>query len=174
MAHSSSSDLPSQMPTIGKTAPAFTLPAVPGDAPAAKGKIRLSQFKGERNVVLYFYPRDATPGCTTEACDFRDAMESLQSADTVVLGVSTDDAASHEKFIKKHNLPFPLLVDADHVVAEKYGVWVEKSMYGRKSMGVQRATFLIDKRGRIAAVWPKVKVKGHVSEVLEAIDGLPK
>ena len=157
------------MPTIGKAAPAFTLPSVEGET---EGKTRLGQYKGTHNVVLYFYPRDATPGCTTEACDFRDAIERLHGGDTVVLGVSTDDAKSHAKFIAKHELPFPLLVDADHTVAEKYGVWVEKNMYGRKSMGVQRATFLIDKAGKVAAIWPKVKVKGHVDEVLAAVDEL--
>ena len=160
------------LPEVGKAAPAFTLPAVPDEPPATKGKIRLSQFKGERNVVLYFYPRDLTPGCTTEACDFRDNIARLQSAETVVLGVSTDDAKSHAKFIKKHELPFPLLVDADHAVCEKYGVWVEKSMYGKTSMGVQRATLLIDKAGKVAAAWPKVRVKGHVDAVLEAVDEL--
>lgn len=154
------------MPEVGKAAPAFTLPAIPD------GKVRLSQYKGESNVVLYFYPRDATPGCTTEACDFRDSMTRLESADTVVLGVSTDSIASHEKFAAKHDLPFPLLADEDHKICERYGVWVEKNMYGKKSMGVQRATFLIDKKGKINRVWPKVKVKGHVDEVLAAIDEL--
>ena len=163
---------PDNMPAVGKAAPAFTLPAVPDTPPAKAGKVRLSQFKGEQNVVLYFYPRDLTPGCTTEACDFRDATQRLASADTVVLGVSTDDATSHEKFIAKHDLSFLLLVDADHSVCEKYGVWVEKNMYGKKSMGVQRATFLINKSGKVARVWPKVKVKGHVDDVLAAIDTL--
>ena len=141
---------------------------------AKAGKLRLSAFKGEQNVVLYFYPRDLTPGCTTEACDFRDAVGSLADSDTVVLGVSTDDEASHRKFIEKHDLSFPLLCDPDHVAAEKYGVWVEKNMYGKKSMGVQRATFLIDKSGTVGAVWPKVKVKGHVDEVREAVAALAK
>lgn len=153
-------------PDVGKSAPAFTLPAIPD------GKVRLSQYKGESNVVLYFYPRDATPGCTTEACDFRDSMTRLKDGDTVVLGVSTDSIASHEKFATKHDLPFPLLADEDHKVCEKYGVWVEKNMYGKKSMGVQRATFLIGKDGKIKASWPKVKVKGHVDAVIEAIDQL--
>ena len=149
----------SKMPQVGKAAPAFTLPAV------LDGPVRLSQFKGRNNVVLYFYPRDNTPGCTREACDFRDNIASLQSADTAVLGVSTDSLKSHEKFAEKFELPFPLLSDEKHEVAEKYGVWVEKKQYGRTYMGLQRSTFLIDKQGKIAAVWPKVSVAGHVAEV---------
>lgn len=149
----------SGIPEVGTKAPAFDLPAYP------EGKFKLSQFKGKQNVVLYFYPRDDTPGCTTEACGFRDNFSQFQSTDTVVLGVSTDSVKSHEKFATKFSLPFPLLADESHELAEKYGVWVEKNMYGKKSMGIQRATFLIDKSGKIAAVWPKVKVDGHVEEV---------
>jgi len=149
----------STIPAVGTKAPAFDLPAFPD------GRRKLSQFKGERNVVLYFYPRDDTPGCTTEACEFRDQIGMFQSSETVVLGVSTDTVQSHQKFASKFSLPFPLLADESHEVAEKYGVWVEKNMYGKKSMGIQRATFLIDKSGKIAAVWPKVKVDGHVAEV---------
>ncbi len=149
----------SGIPEVGTKAPAFDLPAYP------EGKFKLSQFKGKQNVVLYFYPRDDTPGCTTEACGFRDNFSQFQSSDTVVLGVSTDSVKSHEKFATKFSLPFPLLADESHELAEKYGVWVEKNMYGKKSMGIQRATFLIDKSGKIAAVWPKVKVDGHVEEV---------
>jgi len=115
--------------------------------------------------VLYFYPRDNTPGCTTEACDFRDNLAQFQSAETVVLGVSTDTVDSHEKFAAKFELPFPLLADEDHALAETYGVWVEKNMYGKKSMGLQRSTFLIDKSGKVAAVWPRVKVEGHAAAV---------
>lgn len=147
------------IPAVGTKAPTFDLPAFP------EGRFKLSQFKGKQNVVLYFYPRDDTPGCTTEACGFRDGIGQFQSAETVVLGVSTDTVASHQKFATKFSLPFPLLSDESHEVAEKYGVWVEKNMYGKKSMGIQRATFLIDKAGKIAAVWPKVKVEGHVDEV---------
>ncbi|MBI1314014.1 thioredoxin-dependent thiol peroxidase [bacterium] len=150
-------------PETGKNAPAFTLPAYP------EGKVRLSQFKDEKNVVLYFYPKDDTPGCTTEACGFRDSFSSLQSADTVVLGVSPDSVKKHEKFATKYELPFVLLADEDHSVCEKYGVWVEKSMYGRTYWGVQRATFLIGKDGKIARVWPQVKVAGHVEEVAAAV-----
>ncbi|MCA8988229.1 MAG: thioredoxin-dependent thiol peroxidase [Planctomycetaceae bacterium] len=145
--------------SVGKAAPAFNLPAYPA------GKIRLSQFKGESNVVLYFYPRDDTPGCTKEACGFRDQLPAFEKLDAVILGISCDTVASHEKFTKKFDLPFPLLSDEDHAVAEKYGVWVEKNMYGKKSMGIQRATFLIDKQGKLAAIWPKVQVDGHVEEV---------
>lgn len=148
---------------VGKAAPAFSLPAYP------EGTVKLSQFKGEKNVVLYFYPRDNTPGCTTEACDFRDNFASLQSRDTVVLGVSTDTVASHQKFAAKFELPFILLADEDHSLCEKYGVWVEKNMYGKVSMGVQRTTFLIDKQGKVARVWEKVKVAGHVAEVAQAV-----
>ncbi|MCA8998108.1 MAG: thioredoxin-dependent thiol peroxidase [Planctomycetaceae bacterium] len=150
---------------VGQKAPAFTLPAIP------EGKVRLSQFQKDdpKNVVLYFYPRDNTPGCTQEACEFRDRLEDLASADTVVLGVSTDSLASHQKFADKFGLPFPLLSDEDNAVAEKYGVWVEKKNYGKTYLGIQRATFLIDKKGKIAAIWPKVKVKGHVDEVAQAI-----
>lgn len=151
---------------IGAKAPSFDLPAFP------EGRHKLSQYKGKMNVVLYFYPRDDTPGCTTEACGFRDQLETFSSADTVVLGVSTDTVESHKKFAEKFSLPFPLLADVDHSIAEKYGVWVEKNMYGKKSMGIQRATFLIDKSGKIAAVWPKVKVDGHVAEVAAAIESL--
>jgi peroxiredoxin Q/BCP len=120
-------------------------------------------------VVLYFYPRDNTPGCTTEACDFRDSLAQFNGSETVVLGVSTDGLKSHEKFAEKFGLPFTLLSDEDHAVHEKYGVWVEKKRYGRTYMGTQRATFLIDKRGKIAAVWPNVSVKGHVAEVAEKL-----
>lgn len=146
-------------PEIGDKAPAFDLPAFPS------GRIKLSQFKGKQNVVLYFYPRDNTPGCTTEACDFRDSLGQFQSADAVVLGVSTDSVESHRKFAEKFELPFPLLADEDHALAETYGVWVEKNMYGKKSMGLQRSTFLIDKSGKVAAVWPRVKVEGHATAV---------
>ena len=151
------------MPKVGDKAPAFSRPALPD------GKtVKLSDFKG-RNVVLYFYPRDMTPGCTTEACDFRDSYATFTGSDTVVLGVSTDSIDRHRKFADKYELPFPLLADEDHSLAEKYGVWVEKTNYGKKSWGVQRATFLIDKTGRIAAVWPKVKVAGHVAAVAEKV-----
>ncbi len=158
------SPMAAAVPEVGSKAPAFDLPAYP------EGRYKLSQFKGKQNVVLYFYPKDDTPGCTTEACEFRDKIDTFEAADTLVLGVSCDNLDSHEKFGDKFDLPFPLLSDEDHAVAEKYGVWVEKNMYGRKSMGVQRATFLIDKQGKIAAVWPKVKVDGHVAAVAAALE----
>lgn len=148
---------------VGKRAPAFKLPAYP------EGKIALSQFKGEKNVVLYFYPRDNTPGCTTESCDFRDNLATFEDAETQVLGISCDSLKSHEKFSTKYELPFPLLSDEDHAIAEKYGVWVEKKNYGKTYMGLQRSTFLIDKQGKLAAIWPKVSVKGHVEKVKEAL-----
>ena len=149
--------------SVGKAAPAFNLAAYPA------GKIRLGQYKGSKNVVLYFYPRDDTPGCTMEACNFRDSLAQFDQGDCVVLGISPDTVASHEKFARKFSLTFPLLADEDHAIAEKYGVWVEKNMYGKKSFGVQRATFLIDKQGKIAAIWPKVKVEGHAAEVAEKL-----
>ncbi len=153
---------------VGSKAPAFKLAATDGKT------ISLKDFAGPKgkNVVLYFYPRDDTPGCTKEACGFRDEIGHFQSADTVVLGVSTDTVESHEKFTEKFSLPFPLLADEDHAVAEKYGVWVEKNMYGKKSMGIQRATFLIDKSGKIVAIWPRVKVEGHIEEVAEKLEEL--
>jgi peroxiredoxin Q/BCP len=133
------------------------------------GQIALSQFAGKQNVVLYFYPRDDTPGCTTEACDFRDNLARIQQADTAVLGISADDVASHEKFATKFSLPFPLLADMDHAVCDQYGVWGEKTNFGKAYMGINRTTFLIDKQGKIAAIWPSVKVPGHVDAVQEAI-----
>lgn len=146
----------------GSRAPAFTLTNDNGQ------KVRLSDFKG-RYVVLYFYPKDDTPGCTREACAFRDAATQLNSADAVVLGVSTDDQKSHEKFREKYSLNFPLLCDVDHAVAEKYGAWREKNMYGKKSMGVVRSTFLIGPDGKIIKVWKRVNVDGHDAAVLEAL-----
>ena len=153
------------MPEAGKRAPAFTLPSHDG------GKVRLSALKGQR-VVLYFYPKDDTPGCTVEAKGFRDAQKQFKKRNTVVLGVSADSLAKHCKFVDKHDLNFLLLADEDHAVCEKYGVWREKSMYGKKFWGIQRATFLIDETGKIANVWPKVKPATHPDEVLEAIDAL--
>lgn len=146
----------------GQKAPAFSLKDQDGKT------VKLSDFKGQQ-VVLYFYPKDNTPGCTQEACDFRDEAGALKKAGAVVLGVSTDSEASHQKFIKKYSLNFPLLVDEDHAVAEKYGAWGEKSMYGKKFMGLIRSTFLVGPDGKLKKVWPKVKVDGHVKEVLEAL-----
>jgi thioredoxin-dependent peroxiredoxin len=153
------------MVEAGKKAPAFTLPDQDGKP------VQLSAFKG-KPVVLYFYPRDDTPGCTKEACDFRDDYSALKRAGAVVLGVSPDDSKRHSKFAAKYKLPFPLLADTNHSVAEAYGAWAEKSLYGRKFMGIIRSTFLIDASGVVVRVWPKVKVAGHVEEVGEALAAL--
>ncbi len=143
----------------GQVAPDFTLPASSGE------EISLSDFRG-KPVVLYFYPRDLTPGCTTQACDFRDEYEQFSDLNVVILGVSRDPLTKHEKFIAKHNLPFLLLSDLDAKVCEQYGVFKEKTMFGKKVMGIERSTFVIDSEGIIRKVYRKVKVKGHVSEVL--------
>ena len=126
--------------------------------------LRLSGLRGQP-VVLYFYPKDDTPGCTVEACELRDAFPRFKTSKAVILGVSPDDVTSHQKFKRKFDLPFTLLADTDHAIAERYGVWVEKSMYGRQYMGVQRATFIIDADGTVAKIFPKVKPEGHAAEV---------
>ncbi len=149
----------------GQKAPDFTLPADDGS------KIKLSALRGSP-VVLYFYPRDDTPGCTREACAFRDQHAALKKSGAKVLGVSTDDVASHVKFRDKYELNFPLLADTEHKVAEKYGAWREKNMYGKKSMGVQRSTFLIDADGKVRKVWKRVSVDGHDAAVLEELKKL--
>lgn len=128
-------------------------------------ELSLNDFKGQR-VILYFYPKDNTSGCTQEACDFRDNINRLTSKATVI-GVSPDSVKSHIKFKEKHDLNFLLISDPEHILGEKYGVWKEKSMYGKKYMGIERSTFLLDKDGNIEKEWRKVKVKGHVDEVLE-------
>lgn len=130
--------------------------------------VTLKALRG-KNVVLYFYPKDNTPGCTREACDFRDSYAKFQKKGTVVLGVSPDSVKSHDNFKQKFELPFPLLSDPGHEIANAYGVWVEKSMYGRKYMGVERATFVIDEQGKIAEIYRKVKVPGHVEEILSKV-----
>ena len=131
----------------------------------------LAGLKG-KNVVLYFYPKADTPGCTRESCEFRDHSKKFSKADTVIVGVSPDKSAAQAKFKDKFDLPFTLLADVDHQVAEAYGAWVEKSMYGRKYMGIERATFLIDGNGVIRNIWRKVKVDGHADDVLKAAAGL--
>jgi len=146
----------------GSEAPEFTLPADDGS------KVKLKDLRGGP-VVLYFYPRDDTPGCTKEACAFRDRRKDLVKAGAKVFGVSTDDVTSHVKFRDKYELNFPLLADIDHKTAEKYGAWREKNMYGKKSWGVQRSTFLIDAEGIVRKVWKKVSVDGHDQQVLEAL-----
>jgi peroxiredoxin Q/BCP len=152
------------MPTEGAAAPDFTLPDQNGNP------VHLAELRG-RKVVLYFYPKDDTPGCTIEACGFRDSHASIQATGAVVLGVSPDDAQSHQKFIGKFSLPFTLLSDVDHQVAEAYGAWGEKNMYGRPYMGILRSTFLIDEQGNVQKAWPKVSPQGHDQEVLAAIRG---
>lgn len=149
------------MPDIGAPAPDFS-------APDQDGTIRsLIDFRG-RPLILYFYPKDMTPGCTTEACDFRDNMARI-AAHGAVVGVSPDSVARHRRFTDKEGLTFPLLADEDHAIAEAYGVWREKSLYGRRFMGIVRTTFIIDSDGRIARVFESVKVKGHVDAVIEAL-----
>ena len=150
---------------VGSPAPDFNLPRDGGD------NVSLSALKGGP-VVLYFYPRDDTPGCTTEANDFTAMLPEFQAAGATVIGVSKDTVAKHEKFISKHDLGVILVSDAEGDLCERYGTWVEKNMYGKKSMGIQRATFLIDAEGTVARVWPKVKVAGHAAEVLEAVKAL--
>lgn len=146
----------------GDTAPDFTLPQNGGDS------VSLAALRG-REVVLFFYPKDDTSGCTTEACGFRDQYGALAASGATILGVSPDSVSSHDRFASKFGLPFPLLADTDHRVAEAYGVWKERSMYGKKYMGIERSTFLIDKDGRIAKTWKKVKPEGHATAVLEAL-----
>ena len=146
---------------IGDAAPAFSMATDGG------GSVELSQLKGKK-VVLYFYPKDDTSGCTKEACAFRDLASEFEAANTVIIGVSRDSVASHDKFKAKHGLTFKLGADADGKVCEDYGVWVEKSMYGKKYMGIERATFVIDEQGIVREIWRKVKVPGHADAVIEA------
>ena len=153
------------MPDVGDKAPNFKMPTDGG------GEVSLKGLKG-RKVVLYFYPKDDTPGCTKEACGFRDALPDFSKLDAEIIGVSKDSVAKHDKFKAKFELPFALASDEDGSVCEAYGTWVEKSMYGRKYMGIDRATFLIDEKGVIRGAWRKVKVPGHVEAVLEAAQGL--
>ncbi len=154
-----------------QSAPDFTLPAIGSDTVVKDGKVQLSALRGHISV-LYFYPKDDTPGCTAEACSFRDANHEMQKRGVVVLGVSADDIPSHQKFADKYGLPFPLLADTDKTVSQSYGVWKEKSMFGKKYMGVNRETFLIDKEGVVRKVWSKVKADGHAREVLDTIKSL--
>jgi len=150
---------------LGNKAPDFTLPT------DGAGTVTLSKLNGKK-VVLYFYPKDDTSGCTAEACGFRDSFPDYGGTGAVVIGISKDSVASHDKFKKKHGLPFILASDTSGDVCEKYGVWVEKSMYGRKYMGIERATFLLDGKGVVRGVWHKVRVPGHVAEVLKAARAL--
>ena len=150
---------------IGEKAPDFTMPT------DGNGSVALQQLRG-KPVILYFYPKDDTSGCTAEACGFRDSFPDYGRTGAVVIGVSRDSVASHDKFKKKYQLPFALASDATGEVTERYGVWVEKSMYGRKYMGIDRSTFLIDKDGVVRGAWRKVRVPGHVGEVLKAVQAL--
>jgi peroxiredoxin Q/BCP len=146
---------------VGDTAPDFTLPTDGG------GSVTLSRFRGKK-VVLYFYPKDDTTGCTKQACAFRDSDSDFANFGAVIIGVSKDSVASHDQFKKKYSLPFILASDEKSDVCERYGVWVQKSMYGRKYMGIERTTFLIDEKGVIRQIWPKVSIPGHIEEVLTA------
>lgn len=145
---------------VGKKAPDFKLPASNGET------VKLSDYRGKK-VVLYFYPKDNTPTCTQQACDFRDAYPAMLDSNTVVLGISPDPVKSHEKFIGKQSLPFLLLSDENHKVCEKYGVWQMKKLYGREYMGVVRSTFLINEKGKLVREWRGVKIKGHVQQVAD-------
>jgi len=149
------------IPQTGVSAPNFKLPSSTGNA------IALSDFAGKKTVVLYFYPKADTPGCTTEACGFRDVLADYDCANVAVLGISPDPVEDVKQFSEKFHLNFPLLADADHAVAERYGVWQEKSMYGKKYWGVARTTFVIDRSGKVARVFERVKPAGHEREVLD-------
>ena len=151
---------------IGQKAPAFSLPNQDGKL------VRLADFKGKK-VVLYFYPKDDTPGCTKESCTLRDGLDEIQDSGAVVLGISGDSVDSHKKFAKKFNLNFPLLSDEKKAVLQAYGVWKEKSLYGRKFMGIERTTFIIDEHGKLDDIFRKVKVDGHLEEVLAELDVMP-
>lgn len=150
---------------VGDSAPPFDLPTAGG------GRVSLKSFKGKR-LVLYFYPKDDTPGCTQEALDFTAAADDFAAANTAIVGISRDPISKHEKFAAKHGLTVTLASDEDGETCSDYGVWVEKKLYGRVSMGIERATFLVNEKGRIAAIWRKVKVAGHVEDVKKALEQL--
>lgn len=150
---------------VGAPAPDFTLPT------DGNGSVTLSALRG-RAVVIYFYPKDDTSGCTAEACGFGEQLPHFEKVDATIIGISKDSVASHDKFKAKYNLPFTLASDAEGDVTEQYGAWVEKNMYGRKYMGIERCTFLIDKDGIVRQIWRKVKVPGHVDAVLKAVTAL--
>ena len=160
------------------TAGAGPVPMVGDKAPLIQGQDqdgktwKLADVVGKQVVLLYFYPKDDTPGCTIEACGLRDSFKEIEKLNTVILGVSPDSAKSHDKFISKYKLPFTLLADEDKKICQDYGVWVEKSMYGKKYMGIERSTVLVDAKGKIAKIWPKVKIEGHAAEVLAAVKAL--
>jgi thioredoxin-dependent peroxiredoxin len=147
---------------VGKPAPDFELPATNG------GTVTLNQYRG-RKVIIYFYPKDLTPACTQQSCDFRDASAEFEDSNAVILGISTNDLKSHYRFIEKNQLPFLLLADPEHEVCELFGVWQEKKLYGRTYMGIVRSTFLIDESGLLVQEWRNIKVKGHVEAVKQAL-----
>jgi peroxiredoxin Q/BCP len=151
----------SLLPVIGRPAPDFTLPSTSGEP------VTLKQFKGKKTVVLYFYPKDETPGCTKEACSLRDVSSEIEQHNAVILGVSNDPMEAHHAFREKHRLPFTLLSDEDASVSKLYGVYKQKNLYGKKYMGIERTTFVIDRTGRVAQIYPKVKVEGHAADLLE-------
>ncbi|MEW4430604.1 MULTISPECIES: thioredoxin-dependent thiol peroxidase [Paenibacillus] len=151
--------------TEGNLAPDFELPSSTGET------VKLSDYRGQR-VLIYFYPKDMTSSCTQEACDFRDRHEEFVGLNTVILGISTDPMSRHDKFIAKYGLPFTLLSDEEHQVAEQYGVWQLKKLYGKEYMGIVRSTFLIDEEGKLIKEWSKVRVKGHIESALEAVKSL--
>ncbi|BDI32363.1 putative peroxiredoxin bcp [Capsulimonas corticalis] len=153
---------------VGAAAPLFTAPAVTREGEVT---VSLSEYLG-KNVVVYFYPKDDTPGCTTQACGFRDHRPDYEAVGAVILGVSPDDTKSHQKFSEKFTLPFPLVADPDHAIAEEYGVWKEKTNYGKTYMGIERTTFVIDKEGKIVKIYPRVKVDQHAEKVLEFLKTL--
>jgi peroxiredoxin Q/BCP len=157
------SDEPTSLPSVGSQAPAFRLPSSGG------GEVSLDDFRGKQAVVLYFYPRDDTPGCTKEACAFRDLKSEFERKGAAILGVSTDDVASHDRFTGKFGLNFPLLADSDASVSKAYGVYGPKQMMGKTFQGIHRTTFVIDENGRVKAVFPDVKVDGHADEVMAAL-----
>ena len=150
---------------VGDKAPDFTIATDGG------GTFCLSEMMGH-NVIIYFYPKDDTPGCTKEACEFRDSLPDFSKSSSKIIGISKDTVVKHDKFKSKYELPFTLGADLEGAVCEAYGTWVEKSMYGRQYMGIERATFLVDKEGVVQGIWRKVKVKGHVEEVLAAVQNL--
>ncbi|MEK4075230.1 thioredoxin-dependent thiol peroxidase [Paenibacillus sp. FSL M7-0656] len=153
------------MLNVGELAPDFELPSSTGES------VKLSDYRGQR-VLLYFYPKDMTSSCTQQACDFRDRHAEFEGLNTVILGISTDPMKQHDKFIAKYGLPFTLLSDEEHVVAEQYGVWQLKKMYGKEYMGMVRSTFLIDEEGKLIKDWSKVRVKGHIEAALDTIKTL--
>ena len=155
-------DWPGENLTVGMAAPEFSLPSTLGR------RITLSEFRGKR-VILYFYPKDDTPGCTMEACAFRDNLPRIEAKDAVVLGISLDDELSHQRFAQKYSLPFPLLSDVDAAVSRQYGVYKEKSLYGRSFWGIERTTFVVDREGKVENVFRRVKVEGHADEVLATL-----